>query len=176
MSRVDPARISAREGWTEIAMALDRRLAPRLRESDASDLDDDESSACLSSLHRSGVGRRLESVVRYLSERPRIRQGRGRLGAPSRDGLRARLRVLHAYVRERLGRVGSERSTARVIALLILVRDVDQHGAWWGARDRTPPTGRRRITWIAQRVRDLVDDGAGQYAERRARRAQATVY
>jgi hypothetical protein len=181
-----PPTISAREGIADVCDAVDPALARRLRlgkRGDAvahlpPDLTADEDAAVDDALASSGVGALLERVVRYLGEPRKRREGQGRQGAPVRVELRRRLRALHREVRRRLIDQSAAHRAARVVALLVLVRQVDQHTAWWGAGGRTPPKGRRRVTWIAQRVRDLVDDDNGQGEARRMRhlaaREQAT--
>jgi hypothetical protein len=93
----------------------------------------------------------------------RKRPGRGSKGAPARDLLKGALREARALVPP------EARSSATVVALLLMLCGLDHHTRVWPVKGE-PPTGRRRVAWLGDRVRRLTDSGEGQGVARRSKR------
>jgi len=154
-------RLSVREAAVMVLDALGEPLGRELsKHLPDPDLRPGELRRFRAALRRSGLARAMRGVAWWLNfDKRRQRPGRGRKGAPARDRLKAALVAARACV------PSEARSSATVVALLLLLGGLDQHTRLWPVRG-TSPTGRARVRWLADRVRRLTDSGEGQYAAR----------
>jgi hypothetical protein len=165
-------RLSVREATRFVLGKLNchdaQKLHMQLRSREPS-LTRDESAARLAVFEAAGIHGAMHDLGAAMTlGRREKRTGGGRQGAPARDSLRRELRALRRVLVASVD-ADDRRHVARMMAILVMLYDFDQHGVWWSTRQAHPPMGAERVRWLVKRIVDLVGDGSGQYAARNAK-------